>query len=104
VAIFYHYYVTKTYSLYILSNFTRTVLYTGVTQDLKRRMWQHKNNVVDGFTKRYKAHYLIYYEQYADPLAAIEREKQIKSWSRKKKDDLIKSMNPTLEDLYETIL
>lgn len=94
----------KTYYVYILSNYTRTVLYTGITNNLIRRVWEHKQNLIEGFTKKYQVHFLIYYEATENPTAAIEREKQIKSWSRSRKDKLIKSTNPTLEDLYPRLL
>lgn len=92
--------MNKNYYIYILSNFTKTVLYTGVTNNLIYRVWQHKQNLVEGFTKKYSVHYLVYYEIFGDPQSAIEREKQIKSWSRKKKNELIRKFNPTLKDLY----
>lgn len=96
--------MSKSYYVYILSNFSRTTLYTGVTDNLIKRVWQHKNEVVEGFTKKYKVHDLVYYESCESPLVAIEREKQIKSWSRKKKEELIKKFNPTIKDLYKEIL
>ena len=94
----------KAYYIYILSNFKRNVIYVGVTSNLKRRVWEHKQNLVEGFSKKYKVHDLIYFETFSDSISAIEREKQIKSWSRKKKDDLIKESNPQLKDLYPEIL
>lgn len=87
-----------------MSNFKRNVLYVGVTNNLQKRVWQHKQNLVKGFTQRYQVHDLIYYETFSDPNSAIEREKQIKSWSRKKKDGLIKKSNPELKDLYPEIV
>jgi putative endonuclease len=91
----YNFFVSqKLYFVYILSNFTRSVLYAGVTNDLIRRVWEHKGNLIKGFTQKYNIHYLIYYEIYYDPLTAIEREKQIKGWSRKRKEELIKVANP----------
>ena len=87
-----------------MGNFKRNVLYFGITSNLQKRAWEHKQNLVKGFTQRYRVHDLIYYETFSDPNSAIEREKQIKSWSRAKKDVLIKTLNPTLKDLYpETI-
>lgn len=94
----------KYYYVYILSNFRRTTLYTGVTNNLVKRVYEHKNNLADGFTKKYGVHDLLYYESYEDPNSAIEREKQIKSWSRKKKDQLIMKFNPKLKDLYGEIV
>lgn len=93
----------KQYFIYILSNFTRTVIYIGVTNNLVRRVWEHKNDLVKSFTKKYKAHYLLYYEVFDSPQEAIEREKQIKSWSRKRKDQLIIQFNPKLEDLFASL-
>lgn len=92
------------YYVYILSNFRRTVLYTGITSNLVARVWQHKNNLADGFTKKYGVHDLLYFEAFEDPNSAIEREKQIKSWARKKKDQLIMEFNPELKDLYGEII
>lgn len=94
----------KRYFVYIISNFRRTVLYTGVTDNLIKRVWQHKNNLVKGFSQRYYLHDLLYYEVFNDPNLAIEREKQIKGWIRKKKDELIMKFNPKLRDLYEDIV
>jgi putative endonuclease len=82
------------YYVYILTTSKNTALYTGVTNDLVRRIYEHKNNVIDGFTKRYNIHKLVYYEIGEDILATIEREKQIKSWVRKKKIALINTFNP----------
>ncbi len=93
----------KQYYVYILSNFTRTVLYTGITNNLLRRVWQHKNNLVKGFTQKYQVHELLFYEVYYDPETAIEREKQIKSWNRAAKEKLISKFNPSLKDLYKNI-
>lgn len=87
-----------------MSNKIRTVLYVGITSNLIKRAWQHKNDLVKGFTKKYRVHDLIYYEVFNNVIDAIEREKQIKSWSRKRKNDLIKTMNPKLKDLYEKLL
>jgi putative endonuclease len=94
----------KHYYVYILTNKSNKVLYTGVTGNLKKRTYEHKHKVVDGFTKRYNVNKLVYYEVFDDPYNAISREKQIKVWLRKKKIDLINSFNPTWEDLYEKII
>ena len=91
------------YYVYILSNFRRTTLYTGITGNLVKRVYEHKNNLADGFSKTYHIHDLLYYEVFEDPTSAIEREKQIKSWTRKKKDELITKFNPKLKDLYGEI-
>jgi putative endonuclease len=88
----------KEYYVYILSN-QRGVLYTGVTNDLVRRVYQHKNKLIEGFTKRYNINQLVYFESYGDVKAAIEREKKIKGLLRYKKVDLIKTMNPRWDDL-----
>ena len=93
----------KQYCIYIMANKINTVLYTGVTSNLPRRIYEHKNKVVEGFTKRYNITKLVYYEIFDDPETAIRREKQIKSGSRKKKVDLIMSMNPEFNDLSDSI-
>ena len=87
------------YYVYILTNKTRSVLYTGVTNNLKRRVYEHKNKLIDGFTKRYNINSLVYYEYTTDILSAITREKSIKNLLRKKKEELISSMNPEWKDL-----
>jgi putative endonuclease len=86
--------------LYIMSNKTNTVLYTGVTNDLQRRIYEHKENMIEGFTKKYNVTKLVYYEILRDAQTAIAREKQIKGGSRRKKDELIEGMNPQWQDLY----
>jgi len=86
-----------------MTNKWNNVLYTGITNDLKRRVFEHKNKIIKGFTERYNINKLVYYEIYDDVYNAIQREKQIKSWSRKKKIELIKSLNPEFKDLYEEI-
>ena len=91
------------YYVYILTTAKNTALYTGVTNDLVRRIYEHKNNVAKGFTKRYNVHKLVYYETGEDILVAIEREKQIKSWVRKKKVALVNTFNPDWHDLYSEI-
>ena|SRR5690554_331471 len=95
---------TKDLYVYLLTNKNRTVIYTGVSSDLLNRVWQHKNKVYDGFTKKYNVDILVYYEGPGDPIYAIEREKQIKAGSRQKKIDLINSMNPEWRDLYEDLV
>lgn len=89
------------YYVYILTNRHNTVLYTGVTSDLYNRVLEHRSKVYPGFTARYNVNKLVYYEQYGYVYDAIEREKQIKAGSRKKKIDLINSLNPLWEDLWE---
>ncbi len=87
------------YYVYFLTNRTNTVLYVGVTNNLQRRLYEHKNELADGFTKRYHVHKLVYFETTTDVRAAVAREKQIKSWSRARKNALIETMNPKWEDL-----
>ncbi|MBU2625648.1 MAG: GIY-YIG nuclease family protein [candidate division Zixibacteria bacterium] len=89
--------------VYIMTNQTHGVLYTGVTSDLKRRAWQHREGSVPGFTSKYKVKELVYYEAFGDIRYAIEREKQVKKGSRQKKMDLIASMNPEWRDLYDDL-
>lgn len=96
--------VKKLYFIYILANINRNVIYIGVTNNLIKRVWEHKNNLVDGFTKKYRVHDLIYYEIFDDIKTAITREKQLKSWSRKRKNKLIASKNPKLIDLYKNLI
>jgi putative endonuclease len=95
--------VNKQYYVYILSNETNTVIYTGVTNDLKRRAFEHKEKKVEGFTKKYNVSKLVYYEAGQDVMGAIFREKQIKGMSRLKKNELISQFNPYWSDLYEDI-
>lgn len=93
------------YYVYILSNNYNTTIYTGVTNDLIRRVYEHKNHLVpSSFSARYHVDKLVYYEIYRDPETAIAREKQIKSWSRKRKNELIEKDNSQWTDLYPTIL
>ena len=87
----------------MLTNQRNTVIYTGVTSDLKRRVYQHRAKLVNGFTKKYRIWKLVYYEIYEDPENAILREKQLKGGSRLKKTILIHSMNPDWEDLYDNL-
>jgi len=86
------------YYVYIMANRSRT-LYTGVTTNLERRVYEHKHKLVEGFTKKYNITRLVYYEQTSDIKAAIAREKQIKGWLRSKKVSLIESLNPNWSDL-----
>ena len=96
--------VGKEYYVYIMTSAHNTVLYTGVTNDLARRVYEHKNGLGSAFVKKYNVHKLVYYEQGTDIYATIAREKQIKGGSRKKKIDLINKMNPEWKDLYEEII
>ncbi len=89
------------YHVYILTNKYNTVLYTGVTSDIYIRVLEHRDKVYAGFTSKYNLHKLVYYQGFEDVNKAIAREKQIKAGSRQKKIDLINSMNPNWEDLWE---
>ena len=93
-----------TFYVYILSNSNNKVLYTGVTNDLTRRIYEHRNHLdKNSFTARYNIDKLVYFEETSSSRAAIEREKQMKGWNRRHKNKLIESMNPNWNDLYETI-
>jgi putative endonuclease len=89
--------------VYIMTNKNNAVLYTGQTYDLKCRVYEHTMKAVDGFTKRYNINKLVYYEACEGKDQALYREKQIKSWSRRKKMELVDSMNPQWRDLYNTL-
>lgn len=89
--------------VYLLTNKTNTTLYTGVTSDLIKRIWQHKNKIADSFTRRYNIEKLVYYEVFEDIIEAIKREKQIKGGSRQDKLNLITKDNPEFRDLYNEI-
>ena len=91
-------------AVYILASKRNGTLYTGVTSDLVKRAWQHKNNLADGFTRKYSVHMLVYYELADEMTAAIAREKQIKGGSRARKLVLVESANPDWRDLYGDIL
>ena len=91
------------YYVYIITNKNNTVLYVGVTSNLKKRIYEHKNKVVEGFSKRYNLDKLVYYEYTTEIKSAISREKQLKKLLRKKKEELIKKDNPNWIDLYEEI-
>jgi len=92
----------RQYYVYILSNLSKT-LYVGMTNDLLRRVYEHREKFVEGFTKKYNLHKLVYYEQTNDVNSALFRERQIKSWRREKKRALIESVNPKWEDLFENL-
>jgi putative endonuclease len=89
----------RQYFVYMMTNRWRTVLYTGMTNSLETRVWQHKNKAVPGFTKRYNCDRLVYYEEYSEVDQAISREKQLKRWSRMKKNVLVAKINPEWRDL-----
>ena len=87
------------YWVYIMSNKARSVLYIGVTNNLERRLYEHKNKLTEGFTKKYNLNKLVYFEETTDVKSALEREKQLKGWKREKKNILINSLNPDWNDL-----
>jgi putative endonuclease len=93
----------KQYYVYILASKRNGTLYTGMTSDLVKRVWQHKNSLIDGFTKTYHVKLLVYFEVYHQAEEALKREKQIKKWRRKWKLTLIEEKNPNWDDLYGTI-
>lgn len=89
------------YYVYMLTSWNNNVLYTGVTNDLKRRLYEHKHKLIHGFTKKYQVFKLVYFESTSDVSSAIAREKQIKGWTRQKKNDLIEAVNPEWQDISE---
>ena len=89
---------------YIMTNKPNGILYIGVTSNLIRRIWQHKNNLVEGFTKKYNTHSLVYFEAHGDMYSAIVREKQLKKWNRQWKINLIEKENPEWLDLWPKII
>ena len=89
------------YFVYILANWDDSVLYIGVTSNLPRRLYEHRNGLVEGFTKKYNVHKLVYYESTNDVYTALSREKQLKKWNRNKKNVLISKMNPQWVDMSE---
>lgn len=93
----------NSYCACIMTNRNHTVLYTGVTNNLTRRVCEHKSRLVEDFTKKYHATKLVYFEAYDSPRSAVAREKQIKAGSRQKKLDLINAMNPEWKDLYDKL-
>jgi putative endonuclease len=94
----------KHYYTYILASRPKGTLYIGVTSDLVKRIWEHKNKVIEGFTEKYNVARLVHYEVFDDPENAIKREKRLKHWDRQWKIDLIESTNPAWNDLYDHIL
>ncbi|MFA6554732.1 MAG: GIY-YIG nuclease family protein [Candidatus Paceibacterota bacterium] len=91
--------MNKTFYVYILASDVNGTLYIGVTNDLKRRLYEHKNNLVDGFTEKYNVHRLVWYDYTDNIESAIQREKQLKKWNRKWKIELIEKTNPQWNDL-----
>jgi putative endonuclease len=96
--------MSKQPAVYILANKRNGTLYIGVTSNLLKRVWEHRNDLVAGFTKRYNVHLLVYYELHEDMVSAITREKQLKKWNRAWKLELIEKQNPGWRDLWEGIL
>jgi putative endonuclease len=96
--------VNKQLAVYIVASKCNGTLYIGVTSDLVKRIWEHKNNMVEGFTKHYNVHRLVWYELHESMESAITREKRIKNWKRKWKLELIESRNPKWQDLYRRIV
>ena len=94
----------KNYYVYILASKRNGTLYIGVTNNLIRRVYEHKNNCIDGFTQIYGVHRLVYYEQYSDVVTAIRREKRLKKWNRQWKIELIEKENPEWDDLYVQLI
>jgi putative endonuclease len=93
--------MSRQFYVYILTNRNNTVLYTGVTNDLQKRVFEHKEGLINGFTKKYNVHKLVYFEVFEDAYNAIAREKKIKGGSRRKKMNLVAKMNPVWDDLYD---
>ena len=96
--------MTKQPAVYILASKQNGTLYIGVTSDLKKRAWTHKNDLVEGFTKKYGVHFPVYYELHGDMVSAITSEKQIKKWNRAWKLELIETQNPDWKDLWNDII
>lgn len=94
----------KTYYVYIMASKRNGTLYIGVTNDIFRRVYEHKNNLINGFTNKYGVHKLVYYEQFGEIELAIQREKRLKKWNRKWKLELIEKENPDWKDLYNELL
>ncbi|NTV45543.1 MAG: GIY-YIG nuclease family protein [Chlorobiales bacterium] len=95
--------MSSNYFIYIMASKKRGTLYIGVTNNLVRRVYEHKNDLIEGFTKTYALHLLVYYEQVIDIRAAIQREKQLKKWMRSWKIELIEKFNPEWKDLYPSL-
>lgn len=91
----------RQYCVYILANNNNTVLYIGVTSNIQKRIWEHKNKAVKGFTKKYNCEKLVYFEQTENVYSALQREKQLKNWHRQWKIDLVSKNNPEWKDLFE---
>ena len=89
----------RRYYVYLLTNWNNKVMYVGLTNDLERRVYEHKHKLVEGFTQKYNVNKLVYFEETGDVNAALAREKEIKKWRREKKNNLVRAMNPEWEDL-----
>jgi putative endonuclease len=96
--------MNKGYYTYILASQRNGTLYIGITSDLIKRVWQHKEKFADGFTKKYNVNRLVYFEQFRDPESAIRREKRLKKYTRQWKINIIEKENPEWKDLYETLV
>ena len=96
--------MTKQPAVYILASQRNGTLYIGMTSNLQKRAWEHKNDLIEGFTKKYGVHRLVYYELHQDMMSAITREKQMKKWNRAWKVELIEQLNPEWKDLWEGIV
>ncbi|MFH1050426.1 MAG: GIY-YIG nuclease family protein [bacterium] len=94
----------KTYYVYMMSNYNNNVLYIGVTNDLLRRVYEHKESKIEGFTKKYKCNKLVWCEQFSDIYEAIKKEKQMKKWKRDYKNNVINEINPGWKDLYNELV
>jgi putative endonuclease len=96
--------MSRQYFVYILASKPKGTLYIGITNNIARRVWEHKQGLVEGFTKKYDVHRLVYCEAFASPRDAIQREKRLKKWNRAWKIQLIESANPGWKDLYDTVM
>ena len=96
--------MSKQFYVYILTNKRNGTLYIGVTSNLVQRIWQHRESLADGFTKKYSLKHLVYYEKHESAESAIHREKRLKEWKREWKLALIEKLNPSWDDLYKSIL
>ena len=92
-------FINKRYYVYLLTNWNNKVIYVGVTNNIERRIYEHQNKLVKGFTEKYNVNKLVYFEETEDVNSAITREKEIKKWRREKKDRLVNQVNPTWKDL-----
>jgi len=91
--------MAKQYYVYLLTNWNNKVMYVGVTNNMERRIYEHKNKLIKGFTEKYNVNKLVYFEETQDVITAIAREKEIKKWRREKKNNLVNRINPTWKDL-----